>query len=113
MKVKKPILSKLTKVSEPAVLRDAPVAEWGRVVTVRDAKTHLSALLEWVAAVVGVGFANVIASAILHKLTVSYQFHWLWTLAALLGTALLTVATGWFASYRVLGQKPLEVLREE
>jgi prevent-host-death family protein len=25
------------------------VAEWGRVVTVRDAKAHLSALLEWVA----------------------------------------------------------------
>ena len=35
---------------EPAVLRDASVAEWGRVVTVRDAKAHLSALLEWVAA---------------------------------------------------------------
>jgi prevent-host-death family protein len=26
------------------------VAEWGRTVTVRDAKAHLSALLEWVAA---------------------------------------------------------------
>jgi prevent-host-death family protein len=36
--------------AEPAVLRDAAVAEWGRVVTVRDAKAHLSALLEWVAA---------------------------------------------------------------
>lgn len=32
------------------MLRDAAVAEWGRVVTVRDAKAHLSALLEWVAA---------------------------------------------------------------
>lgn len=31
------------------VLRDAAVAEWGRIVTVRDAKAHLSALLEWVA----------------------------------------------------------------
>ncbi len=71
------------------------------------------AVLGLVAAVVGIGFANAIASAILHKLTVSYSFHWMWTLAALLGTALLTVATGWFASYRVLGQKPLEVLREE
>jgi prevent-host-death family protein len=35
--------------TEPAVLRDAAVAEWGRVVTVRDAKAHLSALLDWVA----------------------------------------------------------------
>ena len=37
------------KASEPAVLRDPPVPEWGRIVTVRDAKAHLSALLEWVA----------------------------------------------------------------
>jgi putative ABC transport system permease protein len=34
-------------------------------------------------------------------------------LLALLGVAVLTVATGWLASFRVLGQKPLEVLREE
>lgn len=38
------------KRAEPAVLRDAVVAEWGRIVTVRDAKAHLSALLEWVSA---------------------------------------------------------------
>ena len=29
------------------------------------------------------------------------------------GTALLAVATGWLASYRTLGQKPLEILRDE
>jgi prevent-host-death family protein len=39
-----------SKKAEPSVLRDAAEAEWGRVVTVRDAKAHLSALLEWVAA---------------------------------------------------------------
>lgn len=50
MKEKKPATYKVRKRSEPAVLRDAAVAEWGRVVTVRDAKAHLSALLEWVAA---------------------------------------------------------------
>lgn len=49
MKTKKPITYKLRKASEPAVLRDAAVIEWGRIVTVRDAKAHLSALLEWVA----------------------------------------------------------------
>ena len=49
MKEKKTITYKLARASEPAVLRDAAVAEWGRVVTVRDAKAHLSALLEWVA----------------------------------------------------------------
>jgi prevent-host-death family protein len=50
MKEDKKIQYKLTKASEPMVLRDAAVAEWGRIVTVRDAKAHLSALLEWVAA---------------------------------------------------------------
>ena len=49
MNKKKTISYKSVKRSEPDVLRDAAVAEWGRVVTVRDAKAHLSALLEWVA----------------------------------------------------------------
>ena len=47
---RKTIRYKLRGNTEPAVLRDAAVADWGRVVTVRDAKAHLSALLEWVAA---------------------------------------------------------------
>jgi prevent-host-death family protein len=34
--------------SQPAVLREAAVAAIGPVVTVRDAKSHLSELLEWV-----------------------------------------------------------------
>lgn len=34
--------------SQPAVLRETAVAEIGLVVTVRDAKSHLSELLEWV-----------------------------------------------------------------
>ena len=49
MKEKKQVTCKSSQRSEPMVLRDAAVAEWGRVVTVRDAKAHLSALLEWVA----------------------------------------------------------------
>jgi putative ABC transport system permease protein len=58
-------------------------------------------------------FANIIAAVLLNRLTVVYHFEGLWAFAALLGTALLTVATGWIASHRILGQKPLEVLREE
>lgn len=34
-------------------------------------------------------------------------------IAAVGGTALLAVATGWAASFRTLGQKPLEILRDE
>jgi prevent-host-death family protein len=49
MKTKSKVTYKSSRPSEPAVLRDAAVAEWGRVVSIRDAKAHLSALLEWVA----------------------------------------------------------------
>jgi putative ABC transport system permease protein len=70
-------------------------------------------VLGLVAGVVGISFANVIARVLLTKLTVAYHFQWVWTVAALAGTAALTVATGWLASHRILGRKPLEVLREE
>ena len=33
--------------------------------------------------------------------------------AAVVATAVLAMLTGWGASFRMLGQKPLEVLREE
>jgi putative ABC transport system permease protein len=71
------------------------------------------AVLGLVAGVVGIGFANLIARVLLKRLTVAYHFQWEWTLGALVGTAALTVATGWLASHRILGRKPLEVLREE
>ncbi len=71
------------------------------------------AVLGLVAGLVGVVFANVIANTLLHKLEVVYRIQWLWTAVALVGTAALTVGTGWLASHRILGQKPLEVLREE
>jgi putative ABC transport system permease protein len=34
-------------------------------------------------------------------------------LVSIAGTAILAIATGWLASYRTLGQKPLEILRDE
>jgi putative ABC transport system permease protein len=71
------------------------------------------AVLGLVAGVVGVVFANLIARVLLNRMTVSYHFQWEWALLALAGTAGLTVATGWVASHRILGRKPLEVLREE
>jgi putative ABC transport system permease protein len=71
------------------------------------------AVLGLIAGLIGVGFANLIARVLLHRLEVEYHVQWLWIAIALLGTAALTVATGWVASHRILGQKPLEVLREE
>jgi putative ABC transport system permease protein len=71
------------------------------------------AVLGLVAGVVGITFANIIARVLLNRLTVAYHFQWGWTVGGLVGTAALTVATGWLASHRILGRKPLEVLREE
>jgi putative ABC transport system permease protein len=71
------------------------------------------AVLGLAAGLVGIFFANVIARVLLHRMTIDYHFQWAWSFAALFCTALLTVGTGWAASHRILGQKPLEVLREE
>jgi putative ABC transport system permease protein len=62
---------------------------------------------------VGVLFANILTSVLLRKLEVGFQVDWRATLVALVGTALLATVTGWIASYRILGLRPLEVLREE
>ena len=82
----------------------------GRIATVFSIEF---AVLGLVAGFVGVFFANVIARVLLTRLSVAYHLQWGWTVTALLGTAALTVATGWIASHRILGRKPLEVLREE
>jgi putative ABC transport system permease protein len=82
----------------------------GRIATVFSIEF---AVLGLVAGVVGVGFALVIARVLLHRMEVAFHVQWLWTIGALVGTAALTVGTGWVASHRILGQKPLEVLREE
>jgi putative ABC transport system permease protein len=62
---------------------------------------------------VGVLFANVLTHVLLRKLEVGFHIEWTATLVALVGTAVLATATGWIASYRILGLRPLEVLREE
>jgi putative ABC transport system permease protein len=65
------------------------------------------------AGMVGVVFANILTRVLLRKLEVVFHVDWTATLVALLGTAVLATATGWIASHRILGLRPLEVLREE
>jgi putative ABC transport system permease protein len=62
---------------------------------------------------VGVVFANLLTRVLLHRLDIAFKIEWGATLLALVGTAILATATGWIASYRILGLRPLEVLREE
>jgi putative ABC transport system permease protein len=72
------------------------------------------AVLGLIAGLVGLVFANLLArTLLLHALHFDYHFQpWL-NLGTWLGVGGLTVVAGWLASNRVLGQKPLEVLREE
>ena len=70
-------------------------------------------VLGLLAAAVGVVFANLLTRILLHRLDVAFQFEWVATFVALFGTSVLATATGWFASFRILGLRPLEVLREE
>ncbi len=70
-------------------------------------------VLGLLAGAVGVVFANVLTRVLLRRLDVSFHIEWGATMIALVGTAVLATATGWIASYRILGLRPLEVLREE
>jgi len=65
------------------------------------------------AGMVGALFANLLSRVLLHRMDVFFRWDVKWTLIAILGTAILAVVTGWIASFRLLGQRPLEVLREE
>jgi putative ABC transport system permease protein len=73
------------------------------------------AVLGLVAGTIGIGFANFIAWALerFTPLNLTFKTELPLNFAALLAAAALTVVTGWVASHRILGQKPLEVLREE
>ena len=71
------------------------------------------AVLGILAGVVGAVFANLLSRILLHKMQVTYHLDLRGTAIAIVATAALAMITGWIASYRILGQKPLEVLREE
>jgi putative ABC transport system permease protein len=70
-------------------------------------------VLGLLAGAVGVVFANLLTRVLLDRLDVAFHIEWGATLIALAGTSVLATATGWIASYRILGLRPLQVLREE
>ncbi len=71
------------------------------------------AVLGLVAGMVGLIFANLSTRLLLRQMDLGYHLYALQNLLIWLLIAVLTVGTGWLASYHILGQKPLEVLREE
>lgn len=72
------------------------------------------AVLGVIAGVIGIGLANVLSWAVLeYLLDVRWALYPGLLLASLLATMLVTVATGFFGSFRILGRAPLSVLRHE
>jgi putative ABC transport system permease protein len=72
------------------------------------------AVLGLVAGLVGLVFANGLAKLLLDRaLHFPFVFQMRMNFVVWGTTAVLAVIAGWAASHRVLGQKPLEVLREE
>ena len=61
----------------------------------------------------GAVFANGLSRLLLHIAEVPFVSDAVADTTGVLLTAILAVLTGWAASFRILGQKPLEVLREE
>jgi putative ABC transport system permease protein len=71
-------------------------------------------ILGAVAGLMGSLLASGFASLLLKRLfDADFRFDVLPNLACIVLSALLANAAGWLASFRILGQKPLEVLREE
>lgn len=71
------------------------------------------AVLGLLAGMVGAIFANLLTQVLLHRMRVPFHLDLWGSAAAVVATAVLAMLTGWGASFRMLGQKPLEVLREE
>lgn len=72
------------------------------------------ALLGGIAGVIGIGLANLLSWGLLEYLfDVSWSFHPRLLVASLLATVALTLITGFFSSFSLLGRRPLAVLRHE
>ncbi len=62
---------------------------------------------------VGTLFANALSRLLLHIAEVPFVSDFFADGSGIILTTILAVGTGWAASFKILGQKPLEVLREE
>jgi len=101
--------TRFRRTREAVVLKTLGATRW-RIIRIFSVEFSVLGLL---AGTVGAIFANLLTRVLLHKLEAQWHFEWRATLIALAGTAVLAAATGWLASYRILGLRPLEVLREE
>jgi putative ABC transport system permease protein len=71
------------------------------------------AVLGLLAGGIGVGFAMLLTRVLLPKMEIDFQMPWGAAALTIALTMVVTNGAGWLASWRLLGQKPLAVLREE
>jgi putative ABC transport system permease protein len=101
--------TRFRRIREVVVLKTLG-AKRSHVVTVFSVEFIILGLL---AGAVGVVFANLLSRVLLNRLEVAFHIDWPASVLSVVATAVLATATGWLASFRILGQKPLQVLREE
>ncbi len=101
--------TRLRRTREAVVLKTLGATR-GRIIRIFTVEFSVLGLL---AGSVGAVFANLLTRVLLHQMEAQWHFDSRATIVSLLGTAILAAATGWIASYRILGLRPLEVLREE
>ena len=101
--------TRFRRMQEAVVLKTLGATR-ARIVRVFSVEFSVLGLL---AGAVGVVFANLLTRVLLRRLDVAFHIEWGATFLALIGTAVLATAAGWIASYRILGLRPLQVLREE
>jgi len=70
----------------------------------------LGAVAGLLGALLAGGFTNIVLTRLLES---KYHIDWPASVICVVATALLANLAGWLASFRILRQKPLEILREE
>ena len=96
------------RIREAAILKTVGARRW-RVIGVFSMEfLALGLMAGSIGAVLAAAFTTVIVERLMEG---TYQVEWTPLAVAVAVMAVLTLVTGWAASFRILGQKPLEVLR--
>ena len=102
--------SRLRRVREVVILKTLGATR-AKVAAIFSVEFLLLGLVAGVmGSVLAVAFTNVLLTRLLDA---QFQFDWAPNFVAIFGSALIAMFAGWMASYRILDQKPLEVLRDE
>ncbi len=102
--------SRMRRVREVVILKTLGATR-GKVAAIFSVEFLLLGLVAGVmGSVLAVGFTNVLLTRLLDA---KFQFDWAPNGIAIGGSAVIAMFAGWMASYRILEQKPLEILRDE